>query len=277
MTAIVLTGGIDLSVGSIVALVGVVLGLLWHEAHWPVAAACLVGLAAGLLAGALNGTLVRLGIAPLVVTLATMAGYAGLAMAISGGKRVSGFPPSLTSLGQGAVGGVPVQLCLLVAVWVLACVVVHFTRFGRYLYAIGDNRTAAALAGVPVGQVEWWLYTLNGLLAGLVGLLYTARSGASVPNAGAGLELQVIACVVLGGTRVTGGAGGPGRTLLGLAILCNLDIGLRLVRRLSLPIPGTHLTWELSANGRLIVIGLLLIAMAALNERANQHIRPSSD
>jgi ribose/xylose/arabinose/galactoside ABC-type transport system permease subunit len=152
-------------------------------------------------------------------------------------------------------------------------VVVHFTRFGRYLYAIGDNRTAAALAGVPVAQVEWWLYALNGLLAGLVGLLYAARGGASVPNAGAGLELQVIACVVLGGTRVTGGAGGPGLSMLGLAILSNLEIGLRLVRRLAIPIPGTHLTWELSANGRLVVIGLLLIAMAAFNERASQHIR----
>jgi ribose/xylose/arabinose/galactoside ABC-type transport system permease subunit len=230
-------------------------------------------LCAAAAAGSLNAGLIRIGIAPLVVTLATMAGYAGLAMAVAGGERVAGLPEGFTALGQGAVAGAPVQLWLLLVGWLATCAAVHFTRYGRYLYAIGDNRTAAALAGVPVGKVEWWLYTLNGLLAGVVGLLHCARGGAAVPNAGAGLELQVIACVVLGGTRVTGGAGGPGRTLIGWAILTNLEIGLRLMRRLAIPIPGTRLTWELSANVRLIAIGVLLIALAVFNERAMRQVR----
>ncbi|HEV3167639.1 MAG TPA: ABC transporter permease [Isosphaeraceae bacterium] len=267
MTAIILTGGIDLSVGSIIALCGVVLGVLWHGLGWPIGPAAAGAMAVGLLAGAINGTLVLIGISPLVATLATMASYEGLAMAISRGARVAGLPASFTALGQGAWLGLPNQLWLLVIVFAVAAIVVHHTRFGRYLYAIGDNRTAAELAAVPVGWLEWSLYCTSGVLAGTVALIYTARAGAAVPNAGLGLELQVIACVVLGGTRVTGGAGGIGRTLLGLAILAHLEIGLRLLRSVHIPVPGTSLSWQLNANGRLVVIGLLLIAVAVLNER----------
>lgn len=267
MTAIIITGGIDLSVGSIVALCGVVLGQLWQAWGWPIEAAAAAALATGLVAGAVNGGLIRLGITPLVATLATMATYSGLALALASGQRVAGLPEPFTRLGQGALGWIPAPLWLLALVLAIGAMVVHHTRFGRYLYAIGDNRTAAELAAVPVGRVEWILYAFSGLLAGLVGLLNAARSGAAVPNAGAGLELQVIACVVLGGTPVTGGAGGLGRTLLGLAILSNLEIGLRLLRTLKLHVPGTAVAWELNANARLVMIGVLLIAIAVLNER----------
>lgn len=265
MTAIILTGGIDLSVGSMVALSGVVFGLLVEPLGWHGAA--LAAVLAGFCAGALNATLIAAGIAPLVTTLATMAFNGGLAMALSGGARPTEFPVSFTLLGQGSLLGLPNQLWLFGVVALIAWGLVHHARFGRYLYAMGENRLAAEFAAVPVRHVEWWLYALSGLLAGLVALLRTAQNGAAVPDAGKGLELQVIACVVLGGTRVTGGAGGIGRTLLGLAILAHLEIGLRLLGTKRWSVPWSDEPWRLNANGRLIVIGLLLIAVAVWNER----------
>lgn len=267
MTAIVLSGGIDLSVGSIIALCSVSFGLVWQSGwslQWSAAAAVAVGFAAG----AFNGTLVTLGIAPLVATLATMAFYAGLAMAISQGERIAGLPESFTSWGQDSWLGVPNQLSLFLAVWLAAWIVVHHTRYGRYLYAIGENRLAAEFAAVPVKPVEWTLYAANGTIAGLVALVYTARGGAAVPNAGAGIELQTIACVVLGGTRVTGGSGGLGRTLLGVAIMSLLDIGLQFISR-KIYVPWSDVPWQLNANTRLLLVGMLVIGVAIWNERTS--------
>lgn len=267
MTAVILTGGIDLSVGSIVALASVLLGYFYDSWELPLAVASLGAIAIGTLAGSTNGILVRLGIAPLVATLATMALFAGLALAISGGVRLADLPGGFTALGQGNVLQIPMQLWALLATLLAGGLMVHGTRFGRQLYAMGDNRLAAEFAGVPIQRNDFILYTVNGMLAGIVAVFYSARSGAVVPDAGKGLELQVIACVVLGGTRVTGGAGGIGRTLLGLGILAHLEIGLRLLGAQRLYWPWSAEPWRLNANGRLIVIGLLLIAVAVWNER----------
>jgi rhamnose transport system permease protein len=266
MTAIILTGGIDLSVGSIIALAGVTLGAVWQASgSMPLAAA--VALGAGCAAGAVNGAFVVLGIAPLVATLATMAVYAGLAMAVAQGQRVAGLPADFAAIGQASWIIVPNQLALFALIWILGCVVVHHTRFGRYLFALGENPLAAQFAAVPVRAVQWWLYTINGAIAALVAIVYCARSGAVVPNAGAGIELQVIACVVLGGTRVTGGHGGLGRTLAGVAILSLLDIGLQFMSG-EVRVPWTGLAWQFSANARLLLVGLLVIVVAVWNERA---------
>jgi ribose/xylose/arabinose/galactoside ABC-type transport system permease subunit len=148
-----------------------------------------------------------------------------------------------------------------------AYIVVHHTRFGRYLYAIGENRLAAEFAAVPLRKVEWSLYAASGTIAGLVALVYTARGGAAVPGAGAGIELQTIACVVVGGTRVTGGFGGLGRTLLGVAIMSLLDIGLQFVSR-KIYLPWSDVPWQLNANARLILVGMLVIGVAIWNERS---------
>jgi rhamnose transport system permease protein len=269
MTAIVLTGGIDLSVGSIIALAGVCFGLLWQRGwspEWSAAATLAVGAAAG--AG--NAALVAISVPPLVATLATMALYAGLAMALSQGQRVAGLPESFTRLGQGSWLGVPNQLPLFLAVWLAAWMVVHHTRYGRYLYAIGDNRLAAEFAAVPVRRVQATLYVASGLTAALVALFYTARGGAAVPGAGAGIELQTIACVVVGGTRVTGGAGGLNRTLLGVATLSLLDIGLQLASR-KLYLPWSDTPWQLNANARMLLVGVLVIGLAIWNERTSSN------
>lgn len=267
MTAIVLTGGIDLSVGSIIALSSVSFGLLWQRGWSPEWAAAAT-LAVGAAAGAGNAALVAFSVAPLVATLATMALYAGMAMALSQGQRVAGLPESFTVLGQGSWLGVPNQLPLFLAVWLAAWVVVHYTRFGRYLYAIGENRQAAEFAAVPLQRVQSALYIASGLTAALVALFYTARGGAAVPGAGTGIELQVIACVVVGGTRVTGGAGGLGRTLLGVAALSLLDIGLQFVSR-TMYLPWSDTPWQFNANARMLLVGVLVIGLAIWNERSS--------
>src|SRR5262249_46066769 len=150
-------------------------------------------------------------------------------------------------LGRGDFLGVPAQLWLLAAVGLFWAFVLRVTRLGRALAAIGDNRTAAEFAALPVTRRLRRLYTLHGLLVGLVALSYTSRSGTAAPHAGEGLELQVIAVVVLGGTRLTGGAGGILRTLLGLAILAHLEIGLRLLDPIAVRVPGSRLGLVLDA------------------------------
>ena len=267
MTAIVLTGGIDLSVGSIVALCGIATGLLWQQGDWPIQWAALGGVVVGLMAGATNGTLVVSGISPLVATLATMAFFRGLAMALSQGQRIAGLPPVLNELGQGDLLGVGHQFWLLGTALLVGWALVHHSRYGRYLYAIGDNRQAARVAAVPVRRVEWWLYALSGLVAGVVAVFYMGRGGAAIPDAGRWLELQAIACVVLGGTNITGGVGGVGRTMLGIAVMAGLDTALQFVASTAIYLPWRDEPWYLSAENRLIVVGALLIAVAVWNER----------
>lgn len=276
MTAVILTGGIDLSIGSIVTLSGAVLGYLWQVMGWPMGVAASAALLTGTLAGALNGLAISWGMSPLVTTLASMALYSGLAMALLEQSRITGFPPGFLALGNGSVAGLPSQVCLLLVAAASLAVLVHATRFGRYLFSLGDQRQSAEFAGVPVRKVERTLYALNGFLAGLVALWFTARRGAAVADAGQGLELQVIACVVLGGTRVTGGSGSIARTLLGLGILAHLEIGLRLWGNQVVSLPGLDWQVPLTANARLILIGLLVILVALLNERLAPRQRDST-
>lgn len=267
MTAVILTGGIDLSIGSTLALAGVVLGLLWHDAGWPLWAATAAALLTGTAAGACNGLLIVQGIAPLVATLATMACYSGLAMALCEGRRISGLPVEFCRLGQGFFLGLSGQFWLLAIIVVATATAVHRTPWGRGLYAIGDNRLAAQFAAVPVRRVEMLLYTACGLAAGAVAVFYTARGGAAVPDAGVGIELKAIACVVIGGTRVTGGYGSVARTLLGLAVMAHLDLGLQLLGARRIGLPFCDATWQVNANARQILLGALVIALAIWNQR----------
>ena len=253
MTGIIITGGIDLSVGSMIALCSVVMGVLW-KAGVPAEVSSLACVAVGLLAGGANGTLVVVGLSPLVTTLATMAFYSGLAMWISKGQRLTGFPEPAVDLSY--IGGIPTEYGLLAMVFVFSLVAIHFTRFGRWCYAIGDNKTAARFAAVPVATTQWILYAASGLVAGLLAVVYTMSTGA-IPDAHRGLELEAIACVVVGGTLITGGRGGILLTLLGLAVISNVDIGLYFL--------SSDVAF-LGADARLMVVGALLIAVAVGNE-----------
>ncbi len=264
MTAIILTGGIDLSVGSMISLCSVVMGLLWH-AGVPANIAALAAIATGLCAGAFNGGLVAIGLSPLVATLATMAAYAGLSMALASAQNITDFAEA--SLGWSEIGGVASEYWLLAEVFLVACLVVHYTTFGRWCYAIGDNPVAARFAAVPVRRTQWWLYTASGLVSALLAVIYTMTDGAVI-DAHRGIELKAIACVVVGGTLITGGRGSIPKTLLGLAVLANMDIGLQ------------NLGGFVTGKVRLIVIGLLLIVVAVSNQRlaiVDEHLERGDD
>ena len=253
MTAIVLTGGIDLSVGSMVALSSVAIGVLWQQG-WSLPVACGAAVVVGMLAGALNGTLVVIGLSPLVATLATMAFYSGLAMMLSGAEKITEF-----ALGTAHLGGLPGEYWVLAMTFIVAVIIIHFTRFGRWCFVIGDNKLAATFAAVPVQRTQWLLYTACGLVAGVLAVIYTIRNGA-IPDGQQGVELKAIACVVVGGSLITGGRGGIPFTLLGLAVLATVDMGLQFLSS------NPHIRDYVKAEARLVVVGILLIAVAVWNQ-----------
>jgi rhamnose transport system substrate-binding protein len=230
LTPVILTGGIDLSVGSLLGLSAVVLGMTWREAGWPIWLAAGAAIGAGAAGGGLNALLVsRLGIPPLIVTLGTYSLFRGLAEGATAGIRnYSNFPDPFLFLGQGALGVLPVQLFVVtlaaIGVWLL----VHRMTLGRTLRAIGYSAEGARFAGVPVGRRLAAVYILSGVSAGLASLLYAARLGQAKADAGTGFELMAITAVVLGGTSIFGGRGSVVGTVLGLATLAVLQNGLRL-------------------------------------------------
>jgi rhamnose transport system permease protein len=231
LTAVIVTGGIDLSVGSLLGLCAVLFGLGVREGGLPVVVAAPLTLLAGGLGGALNGLLVtRLRLPPLIVTLGTYSLYRGLAEGLTGGvANYTGFPETFLALGQGSLpGGMPVQLPLLAAVVVFFWALVHRSVAGRGLEAIGYSPGAALHAGVPVGGRLRLVYVLSGLCAGLAALVYVARLGQAKADAGTGFELLAITAVVLGGTSIFGGRASVVGTVLGLLALGVLQNGLRL-------------------------------------------------
>ena len=256
LTPIIITGGIDLSVGSTAALCAVVLATLWHDHGFSASAAAIIAIVTGVTAGATNGLLVVGGLPPLVATLATMAFYRGLALTLSGAQRFQGFPDHFLQFSE--LAGVTTQFWLLAIVSLVAFGTIHHLPFGRQVFAIGDNRLAARFAAVPTKRIEWSLYTASGFVAALVAVVNSMRYDAVVGDSFQGIELRAIACVVVGGTLITGGRGNILRTLLGLAVISMLDIGLFYLSD-DLPL--------LNAKSQLVVIGVLLIVVAVCNER----------
>jgi rhamnose transport system permease protein len=229
MTFIIITGGIDLSVGSIMGLCAIVLGVVWQNLGLPLELAIVVTLAVGALAGAVNGWFItRIGVPPLIMTLATLALYRGLAEGISQARSVRGYPEWFFQLGQGEFLGVPTQLWILVVAILVAAVVLARTTFGRGLYAIGHNELAARFSGIPVDRYKLAIYTLSGLMAGLAGYIFVSRVSTTRSDMGTGLELDVIAAVVLGGTSIFGGTGTILGTVLGVILIQLLKNGLAL-------------------------------------------------
>lgn len=219
MTFVILTGGIDLSVGSLLAVAGVVAANL---AGRGVLVAVLVGIGFTTLLGTVNGLVIaKARIQPFIVTLAMMIAARGLALAYTGEQsvRVGRLSEGFTWLGRGVVGSVPVPVLILVVAFAAGWVVLNHTRFGRHVYALGDNEEAARLMGLNVARVTIGVYALSGLLAGLAGVILAARLGAGQPVAGTGWELDAIAAVVVGGTLLTGGQGGIGGAAVGVLLL----------------------------------------------------------
>lgn len=231
LTPVIITGGIDLSVGSMMGLAAVVLGGLWRDAEMSTTAAVGITLLLGLGGGSLNGFLItRLGLPPLIVTLGTFSLFRGIAEGITRGiENYSGFPPQFLFLGQGYIGGVvPAQLFILVLAIIGFAWLLHRTAFGRSLYAIGYSSEGARFAGIPVPRHVFVVYLLSGLAASVSAIIYVAHLGQAKSDAGSGFELMAITAVVLGGTSIFGGRGTIAGTVLGLFALVVLQNGLRL-------------------------------------------------
>jgi ribose/xylose/arabinose/galactoside ABC-type transport system permease subunit len=228
MTFVILTGGIDLSIGSVVALAGVCAALATVQTG-----SSLLGFAlavfVGVLFGVFNGTFVAyFKVPPFVVTLAVLTIARGLAFILAEGRSIGNLPESFAWLGKTSILGVPLPVLLMLATFAAGWFVLRHTTFGRYVYAVGGNAEAAFLAGVNVKATTFWVYVLNGLLVGIAAVALASRLGAGVPNSGLQYELDVIAAVVVGGTSLAGGRGSVVTTLLGAVFIGVLNNGLNL-------------------------------------------------
>ena len=229
-TVVMLSGGLDISVGSIVALAGVVSALVLTATH-DAGSAILAGIAVGALAGFANGFIITtLRINALIVTLATLSIYLGLTYIVADGKAVGATDAAFSWIGNGGIFGIPNPIITLVVVFVVGHFILTYTTIGRNIYAMGGNAEAARLSGLNLSVYRIGLYTASGFLAGVSGVILTARLGSGQPIAGAGLELTAIAAVVLGGTSLSGGVGSMFGTALGVLVLGTLSNGLILLR-----------------------------------------------
>ena len=252
MTFIIITGGIDLSVGSILGLCAISLGVLWQGLGVPLGLVIVLVLLIGVLAGAFNALLiVRVGVPPLIMTLATLALYRGLAQGISEARSVTGYPEWFFWFGQGSVFGLPVQLFLFIVMAVIAGVMLQTTTLGRALYAVGNNPVGARFSGLPVGRNLYLIYGFSGLMAALAAVIFVSRVTTTRSDMGTGLELDAIAAVVLGGTSIFGGKGSILGTVIGLVLIQLLKNGLALM--------------GVTSDATIIVIGSALILAILLN------------
>ncbi len=228
VTFVLLTAGVDLSLGSVVALSGVACATFAHPGEHPVFVPIAVGLLTGAACGLVNGVLVtRGGVAPFIVTLGMMTIARGLALIVSGGRPVANMSDELTAL-AGDFLGLPIPVLCFAGVALAAWFFLRDFRLGRHIYAVGGNENAARAAGVPVERVKLFAYGLCGLLTGLAGVVLAARITTGQPNAGQAYELDAIAAVVIGGTSLAGGVGTITGTLLGVLLIGVINNGLDL-------------------------------------------------
>jgi ribose transport system permease protein len=260
MTLVIIAGGIDLSVGSLVALSAVVSARLIRDlaagesAGWLGLSLCIAAtIALAGLIGAFNGTFVTLlRIPPFIVTLATMSIASGLAFMVTRGETINAVPLSIKWLMRGAsLGGIPNGVLLMLLLYAAGHVVLSRTTFGRYLYAVGGNRKAAWLCGVPVRRVELTSYVISGALAGLAGVLMVSQYRSGAPTYGLTYELQTIAAVVVGGTSLSGGQGRMFGTLLGALLIAVVQNGMNLM--------------GISSDPQKVVLGLVILAAAVID------------
>lgn len=243
MTFVILTGGIDLSIGSVLALAGLVaasvekggrgllsVGAAGESAGYGVPAAIAAAIAVGVLAGWLQGvTISKLKVPPFIVTLGGMSAFRGAALLWSGGQPISAFRDEYKVLGQGFIGPVPIPVIIFLTCAVLGFIVLRYSRYGRHIYAIGGNLEAARLSGLKTGSLLMSVYIISGFFAGFSGFLLSSRLNSAEQVAGVGYELTVIAGVVIGGTSLFGGEGGIFGTIVGVLLIGVLSNGLTLL------------------------------------------------
>ncbi len=250
MTLVILTGGIDLSVGSVLAL-AVTIGASLMKQGQPVGLAVLAALGIGTLLGVINGLMItKARIPPFIATLGMLTVARGLTLMYTQGQPITGLPATFRWIGTGVVSGIPVPIVLTALVFLLGWIFLTRTRYGAYIYLLGDNPTAARLAGIPTERITVLVYAISGFCAALAGLVLVARLDSAQPIIGQGYELNAIAAVVVGGTSFAGGEGGLGGTLLGALLIETLNNGLNLLNVSPL--------WEQVVKGVVIALALLL-------------------
>jgi ribose transport system permease protein len=259
-TFVIVSGGIDLSVGSVLGLAGIVFGWATVVANLPLPLALALGTGTGALAGLVNGLFITLGnLPPFIATLAMLSAARGLALVISGGVPLNPLPGVILSLGSGDLFGfVPLPVILMIVMWALTIGILRSTYAGRCMYAIGGNEEASTLSGINVSRQKLIIYTLSGLFAGIAGILLTARLASADPQAGFTYELDAIAAVVIGGASLAGGVGTASGTLIGALILGVLRNGLNLL--------------NVSAFWQQVVIGAV-IALAVMTDTLRRRKR----
>lgn len=266
MTFVIITLGIDLSVGSILAVAAVVSTSLaqlpsatakYPDLHLPVIVAVLAGIAVGALAGWTNGFLIAtFKIAPFIATLGMMTAARGMALIYSNGRPISRLQPGFNWIGQGDLLFIPVPIWILAIVAVAAHIVLNFTRFGRHTYAIGGNEQAARVSGINLNRIKVGIFTLSGLLAGLAGIMLAARIGSGNPQLGTGIELDAIASAVIGGTSFNGGVGTIWGTIVGALIIGVINNGMDLL--------------NISPFMQQVVKGTIIVLAIIIDERKNR-------
>jgi ribose/xylose/arabinose/galactoside ABC-type transport system permease subunit len=249
MTLVIITGGIDLSVGSLVALSGCV-ALMAMSLPGSDYLGIFVGLLVASLAGLFNGLLVAYGrVPPFIATLAMLIMARGIALAITAGQPIVRSSGPFLFLGEGYLGPLPVPIAIMILVLAASHFILNNTSMGSYLYATGGNEEAARLSGIKVSRIKVWVYVLSGIASGIAGLVLAARLGSAQPNTGVGFELDAIAAVVLGGTSLMGGKGGIWGTLIGTFIIGVLNNGFNLL--------NVSPYYQLIAKGIIIIIAVL--------------------
>ncbi|MFD1040430.1 ribose ABC transporter permease [Virgibacillus byunsanensis] len=252
MTFVILTAGIDLSVGSILALGSALTAGLLTSGMDPMLAV-FVGLLIGLALGAVNGLIITKGkVAPFIATLATMTIYRGVTLVYTDGRPITGLSDSFSfeMIGKGYVFGVPFPAVLMIVIFLILFFVLRSTVFGRQVYAVGGNEEASTLSGIKADRVKIWVYSLTGMLSVLAGIIITSRLNSAQPTAGSMYELDAIAAVVIGGTSLAGGRGRIVGTLIGALIIGVIDNGLNLLNVSSF--------YQQIVKGSVIVLAVLL-------------------
>jgi len=229
MTFVILTGGIDLSVGSIVAVTGT-FAAGFMKGGTPVWLSVLIGLGIAILFGLFNGLVIsNTRIPAIIVTLSSMSIGRGAALLYSNGYPISGLPSTFTSFGRGYWGPIPIPVYVMVAIFIITYIIISHTRFGRYVYALGGSEETVRLSGIAVKKVKTMVYIISGFMAGISGMLLASRLGSGQPLSGDGWELDAIAAVVVGGTDIAGGRGTIVGTIIGSFIIGVLNNGLNLL------------------------------------------------
>lgn len=251
MTMVIILGGIDLSVGSIVALSGCVAAAGVVRYGLPLPAAILLGLCVGVVFGMFNGAIIaKTTIPPFIVTLATMDIARGFAYVYTGGSPVRIVSKEWQFIGAGYIGKIPTPVVILVIVLIITGILMNSTKFGRHIYAVGGNVQAAVFSGISVTKVKFWVYTYSGLMAGIAGVVLASRMYSGQPTAGNGAELDAIAAVVVGGTSMSGGAGKIGGTIIGALIIGFLNNGLNLM--------NVNSFWQYVVKGIVILLAVFM-------------------